>query len=164
MNHRISVGAVAVAVAATAAVALPGGAPAADSPYAPASLVFIREAYPPGKTSSLQILDLVSGSARTLLEPGGPISDANVSPDGTQVAYNLFGKKGRSSLRVVSLDGTGDRVVVAGGARRAISHGEWTPDGTRLLYTAFPLTKKGVASPTARRSTPSARTGRVRRG
>ena len=54
------------------------------------------------------------------------------SPDGTQVAF-VSDREGRRGIWVVSADGGTPRRIAAGDVLDAIS---WSPDGTRLVYTA----------------------------
>lgn len=53
------------------------------------------------------------------------------SPDGSQILY-LRGSGGSNALRIVGIDGTGDRQIVpAGGPVSA----DWSRDGSTILYT-----------------------------
>ena len=62
-------------------------------------------------------------------------ADPQISPDGSQVVYvrtsmDIMKDRKRSELWIVGADGSGHRRLAAGSSPR------WSPDGTRLAYTA----------------------------
>jgi dipeptidyl-peptidase-4 len=88
----------------------------------------------------LFVVDDTSGSPREL-DTGGPVFDPHPDPTGRQVAYASDG-----ALRVVSVDGSGDRIVaqedgVSWGIAEFVAAEEmgrqrgfwWAPDGETLL-------------------------------
>ena len=96
-------------------------------------------------SSKLFVADLVDGGVREL-PATGPVIDPRPDPTGTHVAYTSGG-----SLRVIGVDGTGDRVLaepadgdtenIAWGLAEFVAAEEmdrnrgywWSPDGTKLL-------------------------------
>ena len=63
------------------------------------------------------------------------VSNPQVSPDGARIVYtrgwiDKVNDSRKSSLRIMDIDGSRDRHLVDGGG------GAWSPDGTRILYTA----------------------------
>src|SRR5215471_20326634 len=67
------------------------------------------------------------------------VSDAQISPDGTKIAYvRRFGDvttdKYYSNLWMVSFDGSDNRPLTTGNHNDASPR--WSPDGGRLIYTS----------------------------
>jgi len=109
-------------------------------------------------TGDLAVLDLLSGQRRrvTKKEEGGWATSyaysesARFSPDGRQIAYVWFTEPGTYELRVINIDGTGDRVVARAGVVQEDPpssyvgyyewwpdlHG-WSPDGRYILATLY---------------------------
>ncbi len=63
------------------------------------------------------------------------VADPQLSPDGAQIVYtrryvNKIEDKWESALWIMHADGTKNRFLVKGAGAR------WSPDGTRILYTA----------------------------
>lgn len=74
------------------------------------------------------ILDLTTGRDNTPGIPAGALS-----PDGSMVAYVTDETTAMNSLRVVGVDGRGDRQVYALKDRR-ISQPAWSPDGRQFAF------------------------------
>ena len=66
-------------------------------------------------------------------------SDPQISPDGMRIVYvrnsmDIMSDRRRTSLWIINYDGTDNRPLAAGEAN--YSSPRWSPDGTKLLYTA----------------------------
>lgn len=62
-----------------------------------------------------------------------------VSPDGQRIAYVRLGDDGYTQLHLANIDGSNARhlsFAVAPGLQQAFSSPAWSPDGTRLLFSA----------------------------
>jgi Tol biopolymer transport system component len=87
----------------------------------------------------LAVRDLATGKSRHLTSKGSwEDSDefaeySVVSPDGRQVAYAWSNKEGVYELRVVGLDGSGQRVLLQGKKEDWLCPVDWSPDGSRIL-------------------------------
>jgi len=55
------------------------------------------------------------------------------SPDGKQIAYGWKNTRGRSELRVVGVDGSGDRVLFSDKGIMSIHPADWTADAEQIL-------------------------------
>lgn len=87
-----------------------------------------------GGGTSIVTLDLRTGDRRTILQKD--VSGVDLSPDGTRIAYSINSGRIQTGLgpyksphdvHIVNVDGTGDRVLVAG--ERPL----WAGDGSKLL-------------------------------
>jgi dipeptidyl aminopeptidase/acylaminoacyl peptidase len=88
-----------------------------------------QEVEPPASARSTDRLDL------DLLLEWKNVSDPRLSPDGKQIVYtrqwtDTVEDKMRSELWIMDADGSRQRFLAKGG------NAEWSPDGTRLCYTA----------------------------
>ncbi len=70
---------------------------------------------------------------RITSDPGFAADYADVSPDGSQVAYGVDAPTGRSQIRVVSSLGGASRLVAEDGTGP-----HWSPDGERVGYQLVP--------------------------
>jgi Tol biopolymer transport system component len=90
-------------------------------------------------TGDLAVRDLTTGENRHLTNKGSwEDSDefaelSIVSPDGKQVAYAWYNKDGVYELRLVGLDGSGERVLLPGDKKDWLCPVDWSPDGRRIL-------------------------------
>lgn len=95
-----------------------------------------------GNDGNLTLLDANTGEARVLVKTGsqGYAQFPAFSPDGKQVAYaySTFTKEGlvKSELRVINLDGSGERAVLAPADEKiTLIYPRWSPDGKSLYVT-----------------------------
>lgn len=88
-----------------------------------------------GGGTRIVTLDLSTGERRTILQKDG-VQNVDLSPDGTRLAYNINSGRIQTGLgpyksphdiHIVNVDGSGDRVLVAG--ERPL----WAADGSKLL-------------------------------
>ena len=91
-------------------------------------------------TGDLALRDLKTGANRHLTKKGSWFESdefalfSTMSPDSKQVAYTWF-DKGGPSLRLVGLDGSGQRVLHHDEAIASYEPRDWTPDGKWVLAT-----------------------------
>ena len=109
-------------------------------------IVFVREDFnaeeePP---PAFEVLDVATGTMREFLR-AEDITSPSISPDGRRVAYvsNRFSRG--NELRVIGIDGKGDRRVLRVAANRHICEcgPGWTPDGRRLVFSVVDRNPKG---------------------
>lgn len=88
-------------------------------------------------TGNLAIRDMATGEFRNLTHK--PISDPGygeysvVSPDGKRVAYHWYPGGWVFELHVVDIDGSNDRILVAGEDVQYVAPDAWLPDGSAIL-------------------------------
>jgi TolB protein len=137
---------VAIALAAAALVGGVASVPSADAgqplssrKLADGVLVLTQVVDPAFSAARIAIADADGENVRPLSHPpdGYFDIDAEVPPDGTRVAYERDAPDGTSELRVVRVDGTGDRALDLGcvGHCDADLSPAWTPDGRHLVFT-----------------------------
>jgi hypothetical protein len=84
-------------------------------------------------------VDPTTGKVRTIVEGsvGADVHVANVSPDGSRIAYGTFDTREAdisAVVHVIGADGTGDRVLDLGpDGVLAMAPNDWSNDGTRLI-------------------------------
>ena len=88
----------------------------------------------------LRTLRMPRGEPATVLESPGLVGDPEIRPGGSQMAY-----RSGTSLRLMNLDGTGDRAIPLEPNR---THGQalWNPDGSTLLYLAVPNERRELVT------------------
>jgi Tol biopolymer transport system component len=108
-----------------------------------AALTFnaVAEANYPGQNGRISYADVDSPNGLRSVNPDGTdqrgiyssccIFQHAWSPDGTQVAFDLFESEGDSGLFVVNADGTGAHGLATGQATGGVS---WSPDGSKLVF------------------------------
>ena len=77
----------------------------------------------------LHVISATGGAPRRLT--GGDDFGPRWSPDGSTIAFNRFGRRGRSALYAIAADGTRLRRLAARGSGPA-----WSSDGSRLAYVS----------------------------
>jgi len=88
------------------------------------------------------ISDLLTGKQRFLTPSDKECSQGSPygprwSPDSTKLAFTWRNPAGARDLRVVALDGSAPRVLMAGGDWGFVEALDWTPDGRHVLAAAF---------------------------
>jgi len=97
---------------------------------------------------NLAVVAVGTGAKRVLTHSAswddGEFADlARISPDSTRVAYSWFGKLTGCDLRVVNIDGTGERTLVSGdrdgpSAQTEIWPFDWTAGGRFIVAAVAP--------------------------
>ncbi len=91
------------------------------------------------ESGDLYLLEIPSRRARPLVrsgrgETGGGFAEsAAISPDVRQVAYGWQNQEGRGELRVVNMDGSGQRTLFSDPGVQHARPMDWTPDADRIL-------------------------------
>jgi Tol biopolymer transport system component len=118
------------------------GMPAYEPSFRPpdgAEILFVGTRSEPGWTShGVFAVDPATNVVRTIVEPTAnyDLAGANWSPDGSQVAYYLWGGPSdgiNAMTHVVSADGTGDQELPVPADADWNVGSEWSNDGTRLF-------------------------------
>ena len=90
---------------------------------------------------NLLIRDLATGEVRPLIDTGKAgaafLIEPRISPNNEYVAYFVFGVKKEHELRLVRMDGTGDRLLYRCKKGEEIYPSGWSPDGKRILGTLY---------------------------
>ena len=85
---------------------------------------------------SLMVLDLATGESRRLVQGGSPEHQphrSRVSADCTQIAYEWDGPGGDEELRLIGIDGSGERVLYRNQEVPHIHPRGWLPDGKHIV-------------------------------
>jgi WD40 repeat protein len=87
-----------------------------------------------GGNRAIWVLDADGSNARQIASAEN-VSVPSWSPDGTSIAFSA-GSDGRTEIRLVSPDGTGERVIHGEGAQGtfAIFSAKFSPDGREILF------------------------------
>jgi WD40-like Beta Propeller Repeat/RTX calcium-binding nonapeptide repeat (4 copies) len=116
------------------AVDAPGGVVGDDGPGAFPSWAGTSIAVTVG--SSLQVIELITGTRRTLVpsyaKPTQSNGVASWSPDRTRLAFGVMVNSTEGGIGVVNADGSGFRVI-ARGPNQSVNP-TWSPDGQRLAF------------------------------
>lgn len=80
----------------------------------------------------LWAMTVADGKERRITPDSIRVGDQDVSPDGTEVVYQVLRGGGVSELQVVPLAGGAPRTLVAGTADNADPY--WSPDGKTILF------------------------------
>ncbi|MEO7648217.1 MAG: tetratricopeptide repeat protein [Gemmatimonadaceae bacterium] len=97
-------------------------------------------------TGDLAVRDLVAGTNRRLTNKGSWASSTEFalssvpSPDAKRVAYSWFGRDQdlhNVEIRVIGMDGTGEKSVYSSAAIRYVTPWEWTRDGRHILTSFY---------------------------
>ena len=91
------------------------------------------------ETGDLKLYDLARKEVRHLTQNGrNGTSDeyaqnAVISPDAKQIAYSWHNKKGDSELRIIGIDGSGNRILLSDEKIITIRPAAWTVDAGQIL-------------------------------
>jgi parallel beta-helix repeat protein len=91
------------------------------------------------ETGDLKLYDLARRDVRYLTQNGrNGTSDeytqnAVISPDAKQIAYSWQNKKGNSELRIIGIDGSGNRILLSNEKIMNIRPAAWTADAGQIL-------------------------------
>ena len=88
------------------------------------------------RSRSLMVLDLATGESRRLVQGGSPEHQphrSRVSPDCTQIAYEWDGPGGDEELRLIGIDGSGERLLYRNQEMEHIHPRGWLPDGKHIV-------------------------------
>ena len=92
---------------------------------------------PTGKWErNLWRMDINGANKELVLESPVPMLWPTLSPDGKQILFTLPPWL-KGELMVINLDGSGLQKLLADPPRPVNMDGEWSPDGTRIVYEAF---------------------------
>jgi Tol biopolymer transport system component len=95
-------------------------------------------------TGDLALRDATTGKMKRLthkpttwsIQPGGVYS-ATFSPDGRHIAYEWMNSRTDGELRVIGVDGTGERTLYRNPNAFSTSVLDWSPDGSRVLIKTW---------------------------
>jgi len=88
------------------------------------------------RDGSIRLYDAESGEMRTLVGPSG-VGGLTWSPDGTRIAYQRGQSDGGEwdqEIRVVKVDGSGERLIARGFGSIYGVGPVWSPTGDRIVY------------------------------
>ncbi|HTM49331.1 MAG TPA: hypothetical protein VL285_11635 [Bryobacteraceae bacterium] len=92
-------------------------------------------------TGNLAVREISTGHSRALTsKPPGSREFAYfsaISPDSTRVAYAWFNAEGYYDLRVIGIDGSGDRTLYRNEEAGFVQPCAWSPDSERILTLFF---------------------------
>ena len=88
------------------------------------------------RSHSLMVLDLATGESRRLVQGSAPQCRSRVSPDCSQVLYEMHNSEGFEELRLIGIDGSGDRLLYRNQEMRHMHPRGWLPDGKHIVVAA----------------------------
>ena len=87
------------------------------------------------------IREIASGQSRALTKTAPGSREfayfSAIAPDSRRVAYAWFNEEGYYDLRVIGLDGTGERVVYRNQEAGFVQPCAWSPDSKQILTLFF---------------------------
>jgi len=97
------------------------------------TLVFVENFTADAAAGSVLAVNVSSGEVRKIrtTSPSDPVGNLSMSPDGRRLAFG----RADTSIRVMNIDGTGERQVLAGIRRSGPM--PWSPAGDELAYTSL---------------------------
>jgi Tol biopolymer transport system component len=112
--------------------------------------ITIRSPSPDGKflamtswdTGDLVLREVSSGKIRRLTHQTAPVGgaqSARFSPDGRQIAYLWGNSRTDYDLRIIGVDGTGERTLYRSNIEKLAVPLDWSPAGTQILISLQPL-------------------------
>ena len=98
-------------------------------------------------SENVAVRDLVTGQKRLLTHKDPKSHEFAAlsvpSPDGREVAYAWYNEEGITDLRLVGMDGSSPRVLIADAEFKEAEPFDWSPDGKQVLAVFY---KKGGGS------------------
>ncbi len=96
------------------------------------TLVFVENFTADAAAGSVLAVNVSSGEVKKIrtTSPSDPVVNLSMSPDGRRLAFG----RADTSIRVMNIDGTGERQVLAGIRRNGPM--PWSPAGDELAYTS----------------------------
>jgi Tol biopolymer transport system component len=126
------------AVAVSGASSAPARSPAANGPIVFASARPLEGEPYAGEVYSLNV---ATGKRRALSRTSGDDTALALSPDGALIAFARRSDTGGNGLWVMRRDGSGQRLLaeleVWSDARARVQEIAWSPDSTRIVFTAI---------------------------
>ncbi|HSP69717.1 MAG TPA: protein kinase, partial [Bryobacteraceae bacterium] len=124
--------------------------PASHELFTEEDAVTVRSPSPDGKflamtswdTGDLVLRDVSSGKIRRLTHQTAPVGGAQsalFSPDGRQIVYLWANSRTDYDLRVIGVDGSGERTLYRSNIDKLAFPLDWSPNGKQILISLQPL-------------------------